>query len=504
MIKREGERVRQLLIILDESDNPKVKKISDALLRAIRDGRLKPGEKLPSSRALAQDLGVHRQTVMAAIENLVSEGWVQTETRRGYLVAQILPTAFFPTEAKNKSQISNKIPSVSMIMRKLGQDPAAVENEGGTNKEFIYDFRSGRPDLRLFPIEELKDALTESLLKKKHSILGYGHQAGYPPFLKELESYLSRVRSLQDRELFVTHGCQEAIYLSARMILKAGDHVAVEHLSYPGALQTFLNVGALLTPIEMDDEGIIPESFEKACRESDVKLLFLTPNHQYPTTVTMSSSRRKMIYSIAASHAVIILEDDFDHEYHFRESPPAPIAANDPEGLVIYVSTFSKIMFPAARIGFMSLPKGVISRVAHLKEIVSIQNNTLMQQAIASWMRTGGAMRHLNRTRRLYEERLDVLENLLKTETTQGTKLEWRRPEGGMAVWLKTPWNTRELSKRLATNGIGIHFEETSRIDGEMGRHLRIGFARHDEKELREGMERLFELAREEPIAFND
>lgn len=482
--------MRKLLLVIPDDDRPKVQRIAEAIRDAIQQDRLKPTEKIPSSRELAQELGVHRQTVMQALEDLVDEGWIRSEPRKGYRVTAYLPDAFY---VKDHSVI--KPPQKQgLIARTLGLPmPVPVQEP---QEPVRWNFRSGRSDLRLFPLDELRTSLSESLRRRKEKILDYGHPEGYPALVDELTTYLRLVRSIKDREILVTNGCQEAIYLSMRLLIKPGEAVAVESLSYPFALETLLRVGAVLHPVPIDAEGMQAEGLEELCRRMPIKMVFLTPTHHFPTTATMSLPRREAIYAVAARYGVIILEDDFDHEYHYVSSPLPPIAAHDTEGLVIYASSLSKIMFPSARIGFLALPPGTLKGFLQEKVLLSLQNSLLIQDAIAHWMRSGGAVAHLNKTRRVYQKRMENLLQLLQQHKQEGLDLDWQAPDGGMAVWVRTPWNSTLLYELAQQQGILFQHEAECRIDGRDGPHIRIGFARHTEKEMAEGLKVLLDLGR--------
>ncbi|MFW7378418.1 MAG: PLP-dependent aminotransferase family protein [Oligoflexus sp.] len=481
----------KVLFVLTKGDRDKTSQISDAIREAIQEGRLRPEEKLPSSRELAKDLGVHRQTVLVALEQLVNEGWIVAELRRAYKVAPKLPDHFYAGSPDSQSAIV----APALVLATVLKIPKS--SEATVAPDIRWNFRSGRSDLRLFPIDELKSCLTDGLRRKKAAILDYGNADGYPMLLEELSNYLRLVRSIRNRDIIVTNGCQEALYIAAKLLIAPGDKVAMEALSYPIAMNTLRNLGADLHAVAIDGEGVIPEALDDLCQREKIKLLFLTPNHHFPTTVTMSSQRRQAIYAVAVRHSIIILEDDFDHEYHYVSSPPAPIATIDSQGLVIYASSLSKIMFPAARIGFLALPKGVKAKFVEAKLYVSIQSGLLMQDAIARWMKSGGALAHLNRTRRIYEQRLQGLNRTLQEFKDKGVPLQWRVPDGGMAVWVKTDWNTKLLSQQAEKRGLLVQYEEASRIDGGAGQHLRIGFAQHTEEETYDGLSVLFQLADE-------
>jgi GntR family transcriptional regulator/MocR family aminotransferase len=472
--------MRSFNLSLPRSNRPLYLRITDGLRDAIKSGMIMPGEKLPSCRTLAEQVGANRHTVMTALEQLIAEGWIYAETRKGYRVAEELPSKFF-SPALSKMKPSTY--TVSTTKRSL--KPITPK----------WDFRSSTPDLRLFPLDEFKTCLNASLKREGPTILGYGESNGYRPFIHELEKYLRRVRALAGRELIVTHGSQEAIFIAAHVILSSGDGVAVEDRTYPAARTALSSTGASLYAVKTDDEGLDPEAFAKLCTKRRIKLLYLTPLHQYPTTVTLSSPRRHALYEVARKNGVMILEDDYDHEYHYRCQPLPPLAAEDPANIVIYVSTLSKILFPSARIGFMAAPQQLHAKFSEARKMISTQNDTLMQSAVARWMRSDGFQRHLNRTRRTYEKRLRSALSTLSELKALGAPINWITPDGGMAIWLKTPWDTEELAKVAAAESIIIQPESPTRMDGKRSSHIRLGFARHTEQEFASGMERLLKLA---------
>ncbi len=471
--------MRDFVVSIPRDKRPLYLRITAALRDAIKSGLVQPGELLPSCRRLAVQIGANRLTVMTALDNLVAEGWVHAELRKGYRVALILPSRFssgpVPTATKSVASAPRMVPKAPKLH---------------------WDFRSGRPDLRLFPFGELKASLAETMRRCTPALLDLGDPLGHPPFVRELKCYLRRVRALAGRELIVTHGSQEAIFITAQVLLQRGDVVAVESLSYPSARAALASTGAVLHPVAIDSEGLDPEDLAKLLKRRRIKLLYLTPLHQYPTTVTLSSPRRLAIYEMAVRNGVKILEDDYDHEYHYRCQPLPPMAADDPAGIVVYVSTLSKVLFPSSRIGFAVLPPGLLNDFAAVRRMTTTQNDALLQDAVARWMRNEGFQRHLNRTRRTYERRLCAAIAMLERQRAADLPLAWRPPDGGMAIWLDTPWDTTQLANAAAAAGILIQPEGPTRTDRGSGSHLRLGFAGHNEQEMAAGMARLIEIGR--------
>jgi GntR family transcriptional regulator/MocR family aminotransferase len=220
-----------------------------------------------------------------------------------------------------------------------------------------------------------------------------------------------------------------------------------------------------------------------------VRLIYLTPHHQYPTTVTLPTARRLRIYELASRHQIPIVEDDYDHEFHFRSQPIAPMASSDPCGLVIYISTLSKIMFPSARIGFLAVPEELFEPLARQRAIVTRQNSIFMQDAIARWMDSGGFERHLKRMRRVYEERRDAMIASLEDGRHRGLPLAWTVPDGGMALWLDTGLDSDAVAARAAEAGVYVSAESEFRPGPpHSGTHLRLGFASQSPQEIQAGI----------------
>lgn len=322
--------------------------------------------------------------------------------------------------------------------------------------------------------------------------MGYGAPEGHGPFIAELKTYLRRVRALSEREIIVTHGSQEAIFLIAQMLLTHGQRVAVEELGYQPAFDALRASGAVLIPIRIDRDGLDPDHLEYVLRQGNIGLLYLTPLHQHPTTVTLSEERRRRIYDLACEFGFPILEDDYDHEYHYNAQPLAPFASSDPSGLVLYVSTFSKVFYPSVRLGFMAIPPGLMSQLSQFKQLVSRQNDILLQDTLARWMRAGGFERHLQKTRRHYEKRRNTLNECLTQMKVRGASISWDIPNGGMAIWAKANNDSTQIADRARKEGILIGHEFEYGVQQKMGKGLRIAFARLTPEEIKKGIDRFF------------
>jgi len=456
-------------------------RLADAIRQAIKIGQIRPGEYFPSARVLATELQCHRHTVMAAINELMAEGWINSQERKGYIVSKDLPQDYFISRPTAKSPESS--PHVYNIARDI-----VVPRRNATSG-MKYSFQSGMPDLRLFPYDELRSCFSDSLKSMDSALLSYGEPFGHAPFIEEISCYLRRVRSITNRKIIITHGSQEAIFIIGQLLLSPGDNVAVEELGYPPAWAALKSTGARLVGIPVDHAGMDTEALEKILKRRKIALIYTTPLHQYPTTVTLPIDRRLKLYQLAAKYNVPILEDDYDHEFHFRSQPLAPLAGSDPSGLVLYVSTFSKVLYPSARLGFMAIPEQIFNRLSDFKRIISSQNNTLTQDAIARWMRDGGLERHMRKMRRIYQLRRDCMAEILSQ-----SGMDFTLPDGGMALWVDTKVNSARLAQRANEKGVFIMPAQQFSLDGKLSQLVRLGYANQSPDEIKRGLNLILQL----------
>lgn len=481
--------MRDFFLSIPQDGTPVYLRIAEGLRQAIQAGRLKPGERLPSSRRLAAMLGIHRHTISAAAEELVAEGWLEGGQRRAYRVCAMLPPEFSSPKAGQRGAAPSSKLKWRFVRQALPFRSPPVRGRG-----FRYAFPAGVPELRLFPYEEFRKCVSQTLRHSPTIFGGYGSPEGYAPFIERLSLYLRRVRALSGRRIIVTHGSQEAVFLVAQLLLGARDAVAVEELGYPAAWGAFRTAGATIVPIRLDENGIVPEALEAAIGQHKIRLIHLTPHHQYPTTVTLSTERRLQIYELASHHHIPIIEDDCDHEYHFRSQPIAPIGSSDPSDLVIYCSTLSKLVFPSIRLGFLAVPETLYEPLLNMRVMTTIQSGILLQDVLTRWMDTGGFERHLTRMRLLYQERRDALAQALTDGRRKGLPLTWKVPDGGMALWLDCGVDSDAVAREAAARKVFVPPESFYRPLGPVaGTHLRLGYASQTPDEIRRGTALLLE-----------
>jgi GntR family transcriptional regulator/MocR family aminotransferase len=471
------------------SSQAKYLQLAQTIREAIKQGQLTAGDKLPSVKSLSQDLGFNRHTVMKSLAELVAEGWLESIQRVGYKVVHNIPIEQSQSSA---NFVDHTQPVNYRFVRSGSQLPTYPAND------YEYNFAGGQPDLDLFPFDEFKRCMSDILSRPDIAQLSYGQSAGTPQLIDQMKRYLRKSRAITDREIVVTNGSQEALFIVSQLLLKTGDNVAVEELGYPPAMSAFRSTGAELVGVKQDEQGMCPNDLAIQIQKGNVRLIYLTPLHQYPTTVTLTMRRRMAIYQLAVEHHIPIVEDDYDHEFHYRCQPLAPMATQDPAQLVIYLSTFSKIMFPGARIGVMAVSKAMAKAVTEYRLLICHKSNVLMQAALAKWMSNGGFERHLRRTTRLNLQRRDHAISVLKKYNC----FEFEIPDGGMALWMKLKprmkGNSGEPSAELLAKKcqeIGIYFQHEKQFQlnksSDRDSFIRLGFAGMHENKFASGIELL-------------
>jgi GntR family transcriptional regulator/MocR family aminotransferase len=461
--------VRLLRLTLEDSQRPVYHRIADAVREALRDGRVSMGTLLPSTRLLAGEFEVHRHTVSRALDELVAEGWLEPEPGRGY-------RAVAP-------------PATELGDVEVSWPQFTVARELSPREDGEYRFPSGQPDLRLFPRSEFFRILRTQLREADPTqLLGYSDPAGSLEFRNQLKTYLGRMRGVKKGQVVVTHGSQEAIFLLGQLFAKGERKtIAVEEMGYRPAWDALRLSGARLVGLPVDEEGLVVDRLEELARHEPPALLYLTPLHQYPTTVALSVKRRQQLLSLIARYEIPVIEDDYDHEFHYTGRPHLPLAGEDESGLVVYVSTFSKLVYPSARLGFCVVDEELLGPLCRLKRCTTRQNDLLFQGAMSSWMADGGLERHLRRMRKIYQRRLELMSGLLRE-----AGMSFRKPHGGMSLWVDLGVDSDVVVRYAEEEGLRLRPGRAYALDAKREvRHLRLGFASSDESEMIEGLELL-------------
>jgi len=363
------------------------------LLAGILDGRLSAGERLPSTRDLAIQLDVSRKTTLEVFERLIGEGYLLTRPGAGtYVVEGLLGS-----------------PSSTARLRTTRAAPAAVWKQlslvlDAPQKTFkpTFDLRGGVTDKRLFPFDAWRRCINHALRMQARELGAYGPPEGEQALRLAVSRYLafSRAVTCNWQDVIVTQGAQQAIDLTARVVLQAGDVVAVEDPGYPPARACFTALGAKVVPVAVDAQGLIVDQLPKQAR-----LVYVTPSHQFPLGMPMSLERRIALLAWARERDAVIIEDDYDGEFRFDGRPLDSLKSLDQAGLVAYIGTFSKTIFPELRIGYVVPPLSLLSSFAKAKAINDLHSCTLTQTALARFMLDGYFAKHLRRAHRHYAAR---------------------------------------------------------------------------------------------------
>lgn len=445
--------------------------IASSIIREIERGRLKPGDALPGTRALASSLEVHRNTVDAAFHELTMQGWLVTQPSRGTFVASDLP----------EIRSSHRKP----LRTGRGREPT------GKAMPPSLSVSDGVPDPRVMPRSGLARAFRNALSAPAFLSNGsYGDPRGAMPLRTALADYLVQERGLTvtPDDVLVTRGSQMGLFLAAAAILQPGQTIAVEDPGYPLAWAAFRAAGARVAGVPVDAQGIdIGKLATLAQREPALKAVYVTPHHQYPTTVTLGAARRLKLLDLARHHRLTIIEDDYDHEYRFDGRPILPLAArSDANAAVIYISSLSKLLAPAVRVGYtVALPE-ILARMADRREAIDRQGDLPLEQALASLIEDGELRRHARKARRLYAARRDFLANEITLGL--GEDVAFDLPAGGLAIWLRLGpgGNSETWSSNAGRAGLSIAPGLRFALDpAKAPQAFRIGYANLDETALK-------------------
>ncbi|PQA92054.1 GntR family transcriptional regulator [Chryseobacterium shigense] len=462
-----------VIIINKENSTAIYRQIAVSIINAIRAGTLKPGSILPGTRELSKTLGIHRKTVVAAYDELYAQNWIVIFPRKYTAVSDHLPLL-----KPQKWNTTNVLPSYKNSFSLPFRSIDVKKGKSGISvvPELIID--DGHPDVRISPIDELLKTY-RSYTSKRHTIknANMGTEQGTLRLREELAQYLSETRGLNigTENLLITHGAQMSIYLTAQLILGPHSTVIVGTPNYPAANAAFEQTGAAVLEVPVDKNGMNTKAIERLCRTKKIDAVYVIPHHHYPTTVTLSAGRRMELLELSKTYSFAIIEDDYDYDYHYTSSPYLPLASSGHNGNIIYTGSFSKILDPSLRIGFMVAPGNFIDQCTALRKIIDVGGDGYMQNALAFLIKEGELKRHLKKAKKIYHQRRDFLNILLKDRLSP--YISYVLPSGGMAMWitLVPEYPVRHL--------INLPQLQILRVDEELNA-FRFGFASMDEKEL--------------------
>lgn len=486
-----------LLVDLETArdDAPLYQRIADSIRGDVLSGRLRRGERVPSTRTLARELEVNRNTVAQAYEQLIAEGFLEGKHGSGTYVARELPQANFNTKSARKTQ--QKLRRVAFANAPVAPDFYArvLQPENPAPYPGVdIDMRLGAPDISAFPLRQWRRIIGNQLLVPRRDRMNYGSAYGLQELREQIAAYLGRARGIDCdyRNVLVTSGSQQGLWLAASLLVGKGDAVMLEDPGYLGARAIFSALGAKQVGVPVDEDGADSAFVARTLAEVTPKLLHLTPSHQYPTGVTLSAARRMELLELATEHGFMIVEDDYDSEYRYEGRPVRALAGIDGAGAVIYVGSFSKVMYPSLRVGYVVAPEWLIEAMVSLRWHIDFMPPMLESAALAQFIEEGHFERHLRRMRTLYADKREAFTRIL-TDNLPGVLPE-PVPPGGMKIMLNVPKHltSQEALEKAHEAGVRVYDQSVCYFEPENApKTLTIGFTALPVEKVKEAAHRL-------------
>jgi 2-aminoadipate transaminase len=496
-----------MMLRLDrDSRTPLYLQIRNQLREMILDGTLSEGSRLLPERKMAAALGVNRSTVVNAYRELAADGLVEAHVGRGTTVCRLpmgeasdLETA--PPHPFDYAQDKPLVWGEYFVPRSEGgRDPLLRDLMALLTHPDTISFAAGIPAPELYPLDDFRQAMAHVLSTAGQTLLQPCPIEGYYPLRQTIARRMARRgATVKAENILIVTGSQQGLDLIARAFLRAGDEVVVEAPSYLGALQIFSAAGARLLGVPLDKEGMRLDVLENILVRYRPKLIYTLPTFHNPSGCTMAPRRRLRLLELARRHRLPIVEDDPYGELYYTDQAPSPLLALDQDGYVIYLSTFSKILFPGLRLGWVAAPRPVIERLSQIKQLADLHCSTLIQGVVHEFCQRGALDKHLDRVRDLYRQRRDAMLSALQhvqdmalTEHSPAG-LEWDEPQGGFNLWCRLPpgLKARQLMAEAARQSVALVPGEVFYPDGGGQEEMRLNFSCPPVALIEEGVQRL-------------
>jgi GntR family transcriptional regulator/MocR family aminotransferase len=458
--------------------------VCNSFITLITNGTLQPADLLPSSRILAELIGINRNTVKLAYEELISQGWAEAVERKGIFVLSRLPT-------RSRTVLSEAGKNSNLQEAFLWTNHFKNATPGKNFQKTVLAIDAGFPDVRLAPVDLLMREY-RSLSRRFHgrNFLKYGNSKGSEHLRTAICNYLANTRGLvvSTDNILITKGSQMGIYLAAQLLTDPADHIAVGVSNYGFADDTFRYAGANLLRVPVDGKGMDVDYLEELLQQKKIKAVYIIPHHHFPTAVTMSNERRLKLLDLAKAYRFAIIEDDYDFDFHYDNKPYLPLASIDHNQNVIYIGSISKTFAPALRIGFMIGPPAFVEAGASLRELIDKQGDTLLEKAFAVLFNDGEMERHFRKSLKIYKQRRNLFCQVLKSDFKD--EIAFGTPEGGLAVWATFDQQIDLVKMAEAASKKGLHIDNGIFYKNESfsTNGLRMGFASLEENEMMEAL----------------
>ena len=474
-----------------QSEIPLYQQIKFHLRQGILSGSLAPETRLPASRQLARDLGVNRITVETAYSELEADGLVFSRVGSGTYILH--PQTLAPIPKDNPSAVWPLWQqNIQIEKNTYGSTETNVPLKVDKHPNFI-SFASGSSAPHLFPADDFRKVLQNVMRRDGIEALQYGESNGYAP-LRATIAHVLASQGLQalPENILITAGSQQALSLVSQLLLKPGDTILVESPTYGGALELFQALNFSVVGIPVDKQGMQVENLEKLLQQNHPKLIYTIPNFHNPTGTCLSGSRRRELIVLADRYNVPILEDDFvgDLRYDGRTQPS--LKALDPGGRVIHVSTFSKMLMPGLRVGFLLIEGPIYERLVNFKRVNDLATSSLIQRALEAYVTVGRYQAHLRRSCQIFRKRRDAMVTAIKKYLP--TNVEFEIPQGGLFIWLHLPDKMSSGDLLQEAYKKGVDFVPGSKFfpdGGQKQAWMRMNFVTQPPEKIEDGIKRL-------------
>ena len=481
--------------------------------------RLRPGERLPPSRTLATQLAISRTTVVLVYDQLVAEGYLEARQGAGTFVSRQIPDEALvatrrpqlvpirrgaeadssepsePAESSGPHGLSVWGGRMADVHRLVwGADGRVAERYGA----LPFDFRPGRPDWDTFPRQIWGRLTARQVRERSEELASYGDPAGYRPLREAVAAHLGQTRGVRcsAEQVVVVNGSQQGADLLIRLCLDPGDQTALEDPGYAGAALTLQAHGMAVRPVPVDDDGLDLAALPAPDDPLAPRLVYVTPSHQFPTGATLSLPRRLRLLEWAARRGALIVEDDYDSDFRYSGRPLESLQGLDTHGVVAYVGSFSKALFPPLRVGFVVLPPRLVQPFVAAKWLADRQTATLDQQVLSDFIGEGHFERHLRRMRRLYQARRDALLDALRAHLGDAVTPGGDGAGLHLVAWLPSGTDAVAISAEAALHGVAAPALDPYYLGPARRPGLMLGYAALDEARIAEGVRLLARAAR--------
>jgi len=479
-----------------DSPAPLYQQVESFLRKAILSQSLVPGTRLPSTRHLARDLGVNRITIENAYACLEVDGLIAAREGSGTYV--LAPAALPALPVVEPGQPWPLWQQDRREWLEKGREPSPDELLRAAGHPRPISFATGSGDARLFPVEEYRRVIQTVLRRDGMEALGYGDHFGYGPLRATIAHILgSQGIPARPDSILVTGGSQQAIALVAQLILRPGDTILVESPTYALALDLFRALRLRIVGVPLDENGMQVEKLEKALQQHHPRLIYAIPNFHNPTGVCMSLYRRRQLLALADRYNLPILEDDYVGDLRYEGKALPALKSLDPGGRVIYASTFSKMLMPGLRVGFLAADGPVYADLANFKHFIDLTTSNLHQRALEAYVTVGRYQAHLRRSSQLYRRRRDAMLESIHCYLPAGAGTQ--SPQGGLFLWVRLPEDLRadELLPLAVEEGVAFSLGDRFFAEGTSGeQYIRLNFASQPPELIQEGIQRLGKVMR--------